>query len=253
MWGDTYSWLEGIRQTAVSIVACGGGVAGSVTLTTRLDPYEGIDPGAASVGCGTATETSTDGVAPVTPFKLAGGLLARTALIHNELDTGPPLGDEQGAQSLNVLLLVEDRVGCSVRRSTGQAPRVVVGNVSGKTSKGLGLASIEVDFAEDIGSASLVSGPAEPACVASIHVHGHVGEVQGLDSVDDAAVVNLGSALALGHTQVGDHVGQGVRLYVGVSTLVLAAHQIRGCLIIPMIRMVRMSEYLTMRALIASM
>jgi hypothetical protein len=63
--------LEGIRQAAVVVVAGSGGVAGAVALTTGLDPDEGVEQVVAGFGRGAPAEAGADGVAPVTPLKLA--------------------------------------------------------------------------------------------------------------------------------------------------------------------------------------
>lgn len=54
--------------------------------------------------------------------------------------------------------------------------------------------------------------PAKPASVASIHVHDDVGKVEVLQSVGDAVAVTRGRVLAGLQVDVGDQVGEGVRL-----------------------------------------
>lgn len=67
------------------VVPRGTRITGAITLTTRLDPNEGIlklEPGARG---GPSAEPGSDGVAPVTPGALASGLLARSALVRDEV------------------------------------------------------------------------------------------------------------------------------------------------------------------------
>lgn len=111
--------LEGIRETAVVVIAGSRGVAGTIGLTTGLDPDEGISQRGASVGGRADTETGADGVAPVTLLDLASRLLARTARVNDELGREAGSVEERG-ESLNVLLLVVVGVGRGVRRSGGE-------------------------------------------------------------------------------------------------------------------------------------
>lgn len=94
-----------------------------------------------------------------------------------------------------------------------------------------GLASIGVQLAKEVGGGLEVGRPAEPSGVATVQVHGDVGQIQLLDGIDGALEVGiLGTGacaqvlagifhcasdlghepLTLGHTHVGDHVGEGV-------------------------------------------
>lgn len=56
------------------VVASRAGVGSTVTLSTGLDPDEGVSERVAGVGGGADTEPSADDVAPVAPGLLLGGL-----------------------------------------------------------------------------------------------------------------------------------------------------------------------------------
>jgi len=193
------------------IVASGRRVAGAVTLTTGLDPDKGVDERGASVGSGAGTETSTNGVAPVAPLELASGLLARAALVDDELG-GEAIGAEERAEGLDVALLVKGGVGRGVRGGRRQTPGVIVGNVGGKATDRSRRASILVNLGEEVGSRPNVGGPSEPTGVAGIHVHGNMRKVELLERVDGQLLVGAGGALALGHVHVGNHIGERIGL-----------------------------------------
>lgn len=97
--------LQSVLLAAVVVVASGGSEGSAVTLTTRLHPDKGINKRRACVGGGTKTKTGADGIAPVTPSQLAGGLLTRAALVNDEVSV-PSLSSEEGLESLDVVLLV---------------------------------------------------------------------------------------------------------------------------------------------------
>lgn len=78
-------WLEGIRVTAVVVVPRGARVASSVALTRGLDPHKSVLKLETGARGGTGTEPGADGIAPVTPSGLTGRLLARSALIGDEV------------------------------------------------------------------------------------------------------------------------------------------------------------------------
>ena len=204
--------LQGGGETAVEVVAGGAGVAGTVTLTTGLDPDEGVEPVITGVSGRSGTETGALGVAPVAPLELAGGLLAGTALVGDELDTGPSGLDQERTESVDELLLVVDGVRGGVRGRRAERPGVVVGDVGDETTERLGGAGILVDLGVQRSSQGLVGRPSEPSSVAGIEVHGDVGQVEVLDGVVGALEVSGLSVLALGDVQVGDQVGQGVGL-----------------------------------------
>lgn len=81
------------------------GVRGTVTLATRLNPDKRVDERGAGVGRGAQTETSADGVAPVTPSLLTSRLLTRATLVDDELGV-PALCLEKRGQSLDEVLLI---------------------------------------------------------------------------------------------------------------------------------------------------
>lgn len=205
------SRLEGIGKTAVEIVANSRSVAGTIGLTARLDPDKGVSQRGASVGGGADTEAGADGVAPVALLDLAGGLLAGTAGVDDELG-GEAGGVEQGGEGLDVALLIVVGVGGGVRGSGGEGPAVVVGHVGDETADGLGLAGGLVDVSEQSGGGLDVGGPAEPAAVASVKVLGDVGEVELGDGVVGALLVGRGGVGTLGNVGVGDEVGKRVGL-----------------------------------------
>jgi hypothetical protein len=68
------------------IIPRGGGIARPITLTTRLDPHEGIEKRVAGV-CGWAhAKAGVYYVAPVAPGLLAGWLFSVAAFfVHTEL------------------------------------------------------------------------------------------------------------------------------------------------------------------------
>ncbi len=223
--------LEGIGEAAVVVVAGSAGVAGAVALATGLDPDEGIEEAVAGVGGRARTEAGAlfsvskfcegdkrdgalethNGVAPVTPLRLAGGLLAVAASVGDEVSREAGVGEER-AEGLDVVLLVVVGVALGVRRGGGDAPGVVVGNVGGQAADRSGLAGARVDAGKQIGGGLDVGGPAEPPGVASIEVHGNVGQVELLEGIHGQLLVGRGGAAALGDVHVGDQVGKGVGL-----------------------------------------
>lgn len=99
------SGLEGIILSTVEVIASRTGVRGTVTLATGLHPDEGVNKRGSRVGRWAQPEAGADGIAPITPRLLASGLLARAALVNNELGV-PPLGAKKRGKCLNVMLLV---------------------------------------------------------------------------------------------------------------------------------------------------
>lgn len=91
------------------VVPRGARVAGAVAFTTRLDPDEGVLELQSGARGGPGTEPSADGVAPVTPRALAGGLLARSALVRDEVGVKARAGQER-SNGLDVKFLVIVRV-----------------------------------------------------------------------------------------------------------------------------------------------
>lgn len=81
--------------------------------------------------------------------------------------------------------LIHTRVALCVRGSRGKLVGVVVGNIGGNSTKGLGFACSCVDACKEIGGWTNVGWPAEPTSVPAVKVHGDVVEVQGLDCVLD--------------------------------------------------------------------
>ena len=150
-------------------------------------------------------------VAPVTPLLLAGRLLAVAASIGDEVGREASRAKER-AQGLDVVLFVVVAVALGVRRGRGNAPGVVVGNVGGQAADGSGLAGARVDAGIQIGSGLDVGGPAEPAGVASIEVHGHMRKVELLEGIDGQLLVGSRRSAALRDVHVGHHVGKRVGL-----------------------------------------
>lgn len=209
-WDDV---LKSGRSTAVVVVAGSTGVRGTIRLTTRLDPDKGIQEAVTSVGRGTNTEASALRVAPVTPLDLTGGLLARTALVGNEVSARPAILLQQRAHCVNETLLIVDGGALGIRRSAAEAPGIVVGNVGGESTERSWLAGILVDASKELRSRALVVGPAQPASMACIKIHGDVGQVQFRDSVVGQADIRIVSLGTLGNIHVGDQISQGVRLW----------------------------------------
>lgn len=195
----------------MGVVASSARVAGTVTLSTRLDPDDGINKRVASVGRGQAAETSALDVAPVAPLQLLGGLDAAAALVDDEVRV-PAVALEQRRDGVDVQLLVVVLVALGVGRSGGGVVAVVVGDVGDQAAEGLGLAGVAPDLREQLGCWAQVGIPAEPSSVASVDVGADVGEVEGLDGVFDTVDVGGLGFLALGDVQVGDEVAETVGL-----------------------------------------
>jgi hypothetical protein len=87
---------------AESVEARRARVGGTVRLTSRLDPDDGVNEVGASVSGGAGTEASTVDVAPVTPG-VTDVLNARAALVDDEV--GGERGQE-GSESIDVVDLV---------------------------------------------------------------------------------------------------------------------------------------------------
>lgn len=193
--------LEGIAVSAVGVVARRGGVRGTVTLTTGLDPDESVLKSITSVGGEGGTEASANDVAPVTPGLLLSGLNTVTGwkrkgkvlenqdcvssgASHREQRCWSPYGDlltgvhdevgveavraEERSEGVDVALLVTVLVTLSVRWAGGDGPGVVVGNVGGQSTDGGGRAGILVHTGEEVGSGSNVGGPSKPASVSYV-------------------------------------------------------------------------------------
>ena len=193
----------------MSVVTAGAGVAGTVTLSARLDPDDGVDKSITSVGGRGASETGTLDIAPVTPSLLGSRLDAAATLVNNEVGV-PAVCLEERGDGVDVQLLVEVLVALGVGRCDGGVVAVVVGDVGGQTAERGGLACASVDLGEHLGGGSQVGFPAQPAGVASISVRGNVGEVESLDGVLDTLNVGGLSFLASGNVQVGDEVAETV-------------------------------------------
>lgn len=81
-----------------------------------------------------------------------------------------------------------------------------------QTTDGGGAASVLVNTSEEIGGGLDVGGPAEPAGVSGIEIHGDIGQVQLLEGVDRQLLVCGRRAAALLNVHVGDHVGKRIGL-----------------------------------------
>lgn len=80
----------------MGVIARRGGVGGTVTLTSGLDPDDGVDEAGASVGGRAGTETSALDIAPVAPL-ISDVLNARATLVDDEVSreaTAAELGSE---------------------------------------------------------------------------------------------------------------------------------------------------------------
>jgi hypothetical protein len=209
------SGLEGCGGTAVGVITDSGGIGSTVALTTWLDPDEGIEESVTSVGAWAGTETSSHSVTPITPFVLASWLLARSALVSDEVSI-PTVALEERSEGVDVSLFVTNTVDVgellSVRRAGGDGPGVVVSNVGSKTTERSWRTGGLVETSEVWARLRQIVWPSEPTSVASIEIHGNVRHVQGLDRIVDAVFISSLSVGALGDTHVGDHVGNTVGL-----------------------------------------
>lgn len=207
-------WLERIVLSAERVIAVGAGVRGTVRLATGLDPDEGVDEAGASGASRADTEAGTVDVAPVTP------LLAETgdtvaASVDDSLGWHAgalELGGEEGNVLLLVLGLVPLGIGGLGELSWRQVEGVPASNVGGDTTDALGRTSILVYGGELLGSGLEVVVPAEPASVASIDVHGDVGQVKLLESIGNTLTVACGGVLAGLLVAVGNQVGERIGL-----------------------------------------
>lgn len=75
-------------------------------------------------------------------------------------------GLEERSNCIDVTFLVAVGVTLGVRGAGGDAPRVVVGNVSGQTTHSGGRRGVLVDVGEESSGGLDVSGPAKPASVS---------------------------------------------------------------------------------------
>ena len=141
------SGSKSVGVTAVSVVTAGAGVAGTVTLSARLDPNDGVDKSITSVGGRGASETGTLDIAPVTPSLLGSRLDAAATLVNNEVGV-PAVCLEKRGDGIDVQLLVEVLVALGVGRCDGGVVAVVVGDVGGQAAEGGGLACFGVDLSE---------------------------------------------------------------------------------------------------------
>lgn len=91
-------------------------------------------------------------------------------------------------------------------------PLVPASNVGGNTTDLRGAAGRFVGIGKLLSTGLEVVVPAEPATVASVDVHNDVGKVQRLESVRDTLTVAGGGVLACLEVDVGDEVGERVRL-----------------------------------------
>jgi hypothetical protein len=113
-----------IGLAAERVITVSRAVAGTVALTTGLDPDEGISQAVASAASGADTETGTVDVAPVTP-RLAEVLNGVTASIHDSLSGHAVLGEErrEGIDvGLLVLAVVVSSIGGVGELSWGEVP-----------------------------------------------------------------------------------------------------------------------------------
>lgn len=204
----------------------------NITLSTWLDPDESISERVASVSGGSDSESGADNVTPISPSLLSRGLdsISGFASISRYLERvfGGLTGvddemswvssrGEKRCQGVDVLLLIAVRVARGVRGAGSDTPGVVVGNVGSKTSDGGGAASSLVDLSEKGGGRADVGRPSQPSGVTGVEIHGYVWKVQGADGILDTLLVGSLGIGTLGDAQVGDQVGQGIRLWKLVS------------------------------------
>jgi hypothetical protein len=204
--------LESVGLSTEGVVADGAGVAGTIRLTTRLDPHESIKQRRARIrrSLRSRTETGVNNVAPVTPLKTATGVTRATSVDDGVV--GHAGGGKSGTEELDVELLVLGGVVLSVRVAgefTGcHVPLVPAGDVGGETTELRGRAGVLVGLSELLSAGLEVVVPAKPATMAGVEVHDDVGEVQGLDGVGGTLVVAVCGVLAALQVNVGDQVGK---------------------------------------------
>lgn len=160
------SGLKSVRETAVKVVAARRGVGSSVALATGLDPDKGINEIVTSAGGRPDTETSADGVAPITPSCLSSWLLAAAAGISDEMNICPTIVLEKWGNGVDVELLIVVGVTGGVRWGRADGESVVVGNVGSKTTDLRWATSITPDLVEELCSGVKVGSPAQPASVS---------------------------------------------------------------------------------------
>lgn len=75
-------------------------------------------------------------------------------------------GLEERSNGIDITFLVAVGVTLGVRGAGGDAPGVVVGNVSGQTAHGGGRGGVLVDVGEESSGGLEISGPAQPTSVS---------------------------------------------------------------------------------------
>lgn len=108
------------------VVPRGARVAGSIALTTWLDPDESVLQFESSARGGTGAKASADGVAPITPGGLTSWLLARSALVRNEVSTEACVRQER-SNGIDVKVLVVVGVAFRKRSNVSQFTHLVKG------------------------------------------------------------------------------------------------------------------------------
>ena len=176
-------------------------VGRAIALAPRLDPNKGILERIARVGRRPHAEARALDVAPIAPGLLRRRLHAVARRIRNKMRR-VARGHEQGRQRVDVLFLIAVGVALRVGGARRRRPGVVVCHVGGQAAHGGGLAGRGVQLAEQRRRGLDVGGPAEPAGVAGVEVHAHVGQVELLHGVGDALLVGGSGVGAFLHTQV---------------------------------------------------
>ena len=119
--------FEGIAVPTKAVVSGGRRVGGTVRLSSRLDPNDGVDQARSGVGRGSSTESSAVDVAPVTP-STADILTTRATLVNNK-GSVPTSGLQGWCESFDVVNLIVVRVWGSDGIRRGSTEGVVIGNV----------------------------------------------------------------------------------------------------------------------------
>ena len=201
--------LERIVLSAERIVARRAGIRSTIGLAAGLDPHESVCLAGAGGGGRAHAEAGAVDVAPVTPLlaEAGDGVAAR---VDDGLG-GHAVLLKQRAEGLDVrllvLALVPLRVGRLGELAGAEVPGVPAGDVGAEAADLLGRAGILVDGGELLGSRgwrsvlaarpvwpgdrglTKVVVPAEPATMASIDVHGNIGQVKGLERICDTLTV----------------------------------------------------------------
>lgn len=209
-----WRWNISIRADAVLIETSGGLIAGTVRLTTWLNPDESVDVAVVGDDGWAGTESSIVNVAPVTTLE-TDVLLTGTTLVNDEL-VWEPTSLQEWSEGGDVAPFAP--VWIIWARSVdwvwgGGVVGVVVGDVGGVSTESAGtLASKLTNLGEEVGSGLQVTWPSEPVGVTNVDIELEVLILQLADGVGDTGLVEWLGGDTLWNVQVGDKVWQAVWL-----------------------------------------